>query len=631
MQASVLINGHHEGALLSKTIRSALEARRHAESYGHKISILLVLDKPDWQTRKCAAEFNGVSDLEVKTVKFGNLGASRSFGVESSKRDWIFFLDGDDLVSPNWFSSALSRVSTDPLDSVGTVFHTEYFIGFGASTFFRKGLNSGSEYYHPLDLIADWFYCNNLFVNRELLMEVPIDKYDHSRGFGAEDWHWSMKTAAAGIKRECIPETAYFYRLTDGGASLGSRADLLPKKSLLFTSSWINSHAKEFLFAKPPVLDEHIPECVEVVSKKFLSQADKMIAYEPALESVVRAYEQNENISFGPRSSRRTAISYASLATKLYDSKPVTIIEADGLSYFEIARYTDYQQGAGHQVVLLVSKENTSFINELNAIPNVIVFDISRYLKEVSSPAYVSRLFMRILIQFKVRNILISQTTSPWWRAVESYPKVFLSSGARLIANCQLPRSYLEFVNGQPEIQSLNKLLLIGNGGGQKDHKEMSGGSVSDGSVRGKSESGAHIAKLEEIFLRPVRPFEAAKWSVTATDLGGRLIFVSCDARARWDNLVIEEDWHDMYFPFVILDRLGENWQVIPISISEVKSATVIERRKIPASLILSAETYDKYADKLAGKEDWELMVNEMRGSLGLAVAPFVSSSLALA
>lgn len=219
---SLIVNFHRERILALRTLRLVQHIR---ESGMADLQVIAVLDAPDDMTSGIVGEVCEQAGFECHGVKFGNLGKSRQFGVGQAKTELIAFLDGDDLVSPNWLPAAREYLSREGGER--HIAHSEYFAAFDRAQNIRLGIDSRDPDFDPSALIFNWFFCNNLMCHAAVLDDVPIRAYDHTVGIGAEDWHWSAETLQAGYDHVIIPDTAYFYRVKPGGESLGS-GNLLP-------------------------------------------------------------------------------------------------------------------------------------------------------------------------------------------------------------------------------------------------------------------------------------------------------------------------------------------------------------------------------------------------------------------
>lgn len=320
----VVLNGHREGRLLAHTLKSLALARDHASERGCGVDVHLVLDRADDATIAVANQYAPML-ASCQQVAFGNLGASREAGLASAHNDWIAFLDGDDLVSRNWLHDAYTQAaaSAHPRD---TVFHTELFVGFGAEVFFRQAMRSEDPEFDPLCLIADWFFCNNLFAHRSIFERCPIEPYDHEKGLGSEDWHWSCQTAEAGLKRDFVPGTIYFYRMKPPSQSLGMQGGLMHKASRLFTRDTVMKLAKQappaglaesFNWSPAPETPRLRREVPAWVGEHALDQAQ----VDGQLVEVARYLKANPATrTFPPRIHYGTAEFYRRTAPRLTDA-----------------------------------------------------------------------------------------------------------------------------------------------------------------------------------------------------------------------------------------------------------------------------------------------------------------------
>ena len=62
----------------------------------------MVADNANDETLKIAEGFDELIDRIIPAT-FGDLGASREFGISEATHDWVFLHDGDDLFSSNWY------------------------------------------------------------------------------------------------------------------------------------------------------------------------------------------------------------------------------------------------------------------------------------------------------------------------------------------------------------------------------------------------------------------------------------------------------------------------------------------------------------------------------------------------
>lgn len=231
---SFIVNAHREGGLLIAALRSVQHAMECCEAHGIPTQAILIVDKPDSATRRIAESWRSYL-AHVEFVEFGNLGSARAHGFALAEHEFYCFLDGDDIWQADWPVKAYQFAIES--DYLNTVFHTELFVSFGDSLEVRKQIQTSDSIFHPAHLAVCWHFCNNLFAHRSIFERVPLEPYDHSKGYGSEDWHWSCQTLAEGIERRYVPETLYFYRIDNRKQSLGKTAGLVLRKSRLFSEA----------------------------------------------------------------------------------------------------------------------------------------------------------------------------------------------------------------------------------------------------------------------------------------------------------------------------------------------------------------------------------------------------------
>ncbi len=279
MIISLLVNAHDEKLLLCPALRSAQRARDICLQAGISAETVVVADRPDTETTEVIESWrNRVSRVDY--VDFGNLGLARNHGLAVGEGEYFCFLDGDDVWQPDWPLLAY-RYSRDG-DYQNTIYHTEVFAGFGAEHFLRSQIGTSDLLFHPNHLVAAWHFCNNLFAHKEIFQRHPIDQYDHERGFGSEDWHWSCQTCFAGIQRVTVPKTAYYYRLDSRKVSLGKTAWLALQETPLFQRD-------------PRILDYHRHIGVRFPSASLLRDLNEIKNSNPAPDWIAASIAQSRD------------------------------------------------------------------------------------------------------------------------------------------------------------------------------------------------------------------------------------------------------------------------------------------------------------------------------------------------
>ena len=232
LQASAIINIHREGALLVPTLRSLALAKARAVEKGYRIEVIAIADNANAETMAIAEAFDSLLD-RIIPAEFGDLGASREFGIAQASHDWVFLHDGDDLFSSNWYLQFFEMAARGEIDE-RTVYHTALFARFGNEQNIRQMIDSWDSRFHPLFLASEWYYSNKSVLNRKLFDDIPMPYNNKRTGIGNEDWTWSCHTIHQEIRHTYLPETICFYRVKPALTSLGLTPGMIHDASPLF-------------------------------------------------------------------------------------------------------------------------------------------------------------------------------------------------------------------------------------------------------------------------------------------------------------------------------------------------------------------------------------------------------------
>lgn len=445
-QIGVVINGHREGLLLQASLACLQRASAYAAERNLSVDVHLVLDRPDEPTLAVADSFRRVLK-SFAIVDFGNLGESRQAGLQQAPNEWIAFLDGDDLVSINWLHDAYAwaKQSDRPFD---TVFHTELFIGFGAEVFFRRALRTRDPEFDPLCLIADWFFCNNLFAHNSIFKRYPIEPYDHANGLGAEDWHWSCQTTSEGVARDFVPETAYFYRIKPPGESLGMTPGLIHKSSRLFNRAYIEGTAGDCLGENAPepmmsAANPKTPRLRRPAPSWVGEHALALAPIESLLVEVARVMirEPQRAVTFPPRMSYGAAAFYRHTAVRLsHEKKNIAVFwgKNDSLSgglFLPSLVRALLEHFRDHTIAIFCELGGLACaaLESAFADADVVLFDYAKARGEFEIPAhYLSLVTTRYFLQFDF-DAIVACGSSAFDEACAVYDRAIAHRTPRLI------------------------------------------------------------------------------------------------------------------------------------------------------------------------------------------------------
>lgn len=407
---SVLINTHRERHLLSLTLESVSASIDYFATRvpSAKFEIILVCDKGDAVTKEICEEFcERIPGAQLHNVDFGNLGSSREFGVSKAKSNFIFFLDGDDLVSANWFHEGFNLIKKNP----GSVVHTEYFIGFSGEVFFRRSIPNTDPYFDPHCLVSDWFYCNNCVIDKRIFFDVPIEPYDHSIGYGAEDWHWSCQTQAAGVRRLIADGTSYFYRVKPAAESLGSRNDLLPRKSRLFSAAYVREAEIHIADLDWSPRENCVYSAIGDVDSQIAEQALEAAQIDHQIFRVCDSIAAGAK-TFGPRSSFAAAAAYRAAVHGLRDSYVTDVVFADDVSDYRLSSedaFADRLRSSNRRQLLIfgkMSERQLDLIRSMSRYTAVVLVPMQD-IQSIIDITHRENFLARFFIQFKVGDVFL--------------------------------------------------------------------------------------------------------------------------------------------------------------------------------------------------------------------------------
>ena len=232
VDVSVVLLAHREGILIHRTLRSVLRAVDFARDRGFSCEVIVVLDQADSATAQYFARQDGLN-FKFVAVGFGDPGCARNVAVNVSQGKYVAFVDGDDLVSRNWFAAALAFSHRYRERGRRLVMHPEVNVMFGADTAILMHIDQEGPDWHVARLFAGNFWTALIVAHRDDLLAVPYRKTASESGFGYEDWDWNCLAVDAGMVHKVVPGTSHYVRIKE----VGSRNQLAQKSKLLVRPS----------------------------------------------------------------------------------------------------------------------------------------------------------------------------------------------------------------------------------------------------------------------------------------------------------------------------------------------------------------------------------------------------------
>ena len=228
---TVAITAHEEGLVAHKTMRSVFNALKKIEEAGINYEIIVHIDCGNKETVKYFDRYKQNEKVKIYENCFGDLGLSRNYITTKAHGKYVAFLDGDDLVSDNWYLKAVNLLE-DTEDEI--VVHPEAVLTFGveqANVLNLQGDSYGVEK-DTLVLIGENRWCSVAVAKKTVFLEHPYKKT--GKGYSFEDYAFNVDTVSSGIKHRIAKKTVLFYRKS--GKSMLDKANensaILPYEEL---------------------------------------------------------------------------------------------------------------------------------------------------------------------------------------------------------------------------------------------------------------------------------------------------------------------------------------------------------------------------------------------------------------
>lgn len=216
-ELTAVITFHREGVLAHAALRSYLLSCAKARETGIFMEVVLVLDTADDETISMVCDHPDlVGDEIVVRTDVADSAQARNLGIAQSSGKFVCTLDGDDLVSRDYFQRHVEFARTA---SERTILHAQVVVSFGMDHRYSWQIDQRTMPFSKDMLISENPWVSAVFARREVFQEIPyVPCFPHKTGFGYEDWHWNCQSVAAGYEHVAVPGTAYFYRLKQSGS-----------------------------------------------------------------------------------------------------------------------------------------------------------------------------------------------------------------------------------------------------------------------------------------------------------------------------------------------------------------------------------------------------------------------------
>ncbi|MBQ6461089.1 glycosyltransferase [Candidatus Saccharibacteria bacterium] len=228
---SVAITAHNEGLVAHKTMRSVFRALEKLKEAGITYEVIVHIDFGSKETVEYFSRYRHDENIKIYENQYGDLGLSRNYVTTKARGKYIAFLDGDDLVSDNWYLEAI-RLLESTKDEI--VVHPEAVLTFGVEQ--PNVITLQSDSYNiekdTLVLLGENRWCSVAVAKKTVFLKHPYKKM--GKGYSFEDYAFNTDTVSSGIRHRVAKGTVLFYRKS--GNSMLDKANgnsaVLPYASL---------------------------------------------------------------------------------------------------------------------------------------------------------------------------------------------------------------------------------------------------------------------------------------------------------------------------------------------------------------------------------------------------------------
>ena len=238
---SIIITAHSEGLVSHKTVLSVLRAADELSKNNINYEIIVSLDNPDEITSEYYARYNNDDRFIITEAKFGNVAESRNKAVNMARGRYIALLDGDDMISKNWYIEAYKIAEAKE----GLfILHPNVQLQFGPASPVNLLWIMGDSYDKEKDariMVQYNRWVVTMFTPKEVFDKVQYKK--SIKGYGYEDFCFNADALTADIKHYIVPETVFFYRRLATGKQFEhiNECTLLPYTNLFdieYAKTW---------------------------------------------------------------------------------------------------------------------------------------------------------------------------------------------------------------------------------------------------------------------------------------------------------------------------------------------------------------------------------------------------------
>src|ERR1035441_7246328 len=221
MSISVVIPAYNAALFIGETLESVLRQTVPADE-------ILVIDDGSTDDTATVAESFGPP---VRVIRRPNSrqAASRNFGVQEAKSEWIAFVDADDQWEPNKLARQMEELARNPLADLCYAARIDFVEQDGRVTFGRV------TPVPPPEDIRQALFRNTTFLPSSVVIRrsafLAAGGFDTQFKF-VEDWDLWLRLLHAGMVFAACPEPLLLYRIHPNSASHNAIPSLAAAKQI---------------------------------------------------------------------------------------------------------------------------------------------------------------------------------------------------------------------------------------------------------------------------------------------------------------------------------------------------------------------------------------------------------------
>lgn len=237
---SVGITVHDEGYLLHKTLRCLFEGLSLIEEKGYTYEILVNADNSDPVTKKYLKTYEKDNRFTIFYTKFADAGLSRNNIIEHAKGKYLCLIDGDDMVSSNWFLESIKYLEAHKGQSIALHPAAVLVYGTNINPIYCPINSSENKASDAAIMLGSNRWPSLVLAPRSVFVETPY--MATKDGYGHEDYFFNTEVIAKGGKHVALPNTVKFYRRKEGSALERNNANhVIQPYSDLFSIDYFKS------------------------------------------------------------------------------------------------------------------------------------------------------------------------------------------------------------------------------------------------------------------------------------------------------------------------------------------------------------------------------------------------------